>query len=93
MVLTISHPRELGKYIAPKGSVAVDGVSLTVIKHEACSMKHEKCPAKRDSAHVPCCVFHVSLVNYTLRHTTLGKKKVGDCVNIEIDVLARYATS
>ncbi len=78
-VLTIAYPHELEKYIVHKGSIAVDGVSLTVMKHVACSMKRGMC-------------FQVSLVSYTLGHTNLGNKKIGDKVNLEVDVLARYAT-
>ena len=74
VVLTVAHPRELSRYIVHKGSVAVDGVSLTVIKPKGWGSR-----------------FQVSLVSYTLHHTNLGGKRVGDCVNIEIDVLARYA--
>jgi riboflavin synthase len=57
--------------VAPRGSVTVDGVSLTVIdSHDA--------------------EFSVGLIPATLDETTLGLLSIGDCVNIEIDVLARY---
>lgn len=74
VVLTIFHSRELGKYIVYKGSIAVEGVSLTIMEHGARSF-----------------MFHVSLTPYTLKHTTLGNKKVGGRVNLEVDVLARYS--
>lgn len=72
VVLTIEAPKDfITKFIAPRASVAVSGVSLTVVG------------VHRDS-------FTVSLVSYTVGHTTLGKKKVGGSVNLEADMLARY---
>jgi len=59
------------KYIVPKGSVTVDGISLTVGK---VTKNH----------------FSVYLIPYTLKVTNLGGKKVGDSVNIETDILAKY---
>jgi riboflavin synthase len=67
-----SAPKTLFKYIAPKGSIAVDGISLTVVS------------VSRNS-------FSVSLVPFTLSRTTLGSKKPGDPVNLETDILAKYA--
>ena len=64
-------PRELGRYLVPKGSVAVDGVSLTVVE----------VAAERFSA---------QLIPHTLAVTTLGGRKVGDQVNLETDLLAKY---
>ncbi|MGI5831545.1 MAG: riboflavin synthase [Thermoguttaceae bacterium] len=64
-------PQELAKQMASKGSVAVDGVSLTLVRCE------------RN-------LFSVALIPYTLQVTTLGKCKVGDKVNIETDILAKY---
>ncbi|WP_347350163.1 riboflavin synthase [Intrasporangium sp.] len=61
----------LARYVAEKGSVTVDGVSLTVT-------------GVRDDG------FSVSLIPTTLELTTLGRKQVGDLVNIEVDVLAKY---
>ena len=66
-----SLPDELARYVAEKGSVAVDGVSLTV------------------SAIGPDW-FEVGLIPETLRSTTLGQKTVGDAVNLEVDILAKY---
>ena len=54
-----------------KGSIAVDGVSLTVV-------------AVDDDS------FAVSLIPTTLAHTTLGGRRVGDTVNLEVDVIAKY---
>jgi len=70
-VLKVSVPKQLIKLIAPKGSVAVDGVSLTVVE------------TGKDW-------FSVSLVSYTLENTNLNNLKIGDKVNIETDMLAKY---
>jgi riboflavin synthase len=68
----IAIPTELARYVAVKGSIAVDGVSLTVAGVGADS-------------------FSVGLIPTTLRATTLGERQVGDEVNLETDVLAKYA--
>lgn len=73
--ISISVPTELGKMIAAKGSVTVDGVSLTV--NEVRDVE--------DATH-----FTVNIIPHTAAHTTLGSLVQGDAVNIEIDVLARY---
>lgn len=70
----ISLPRDLARYVALKGSIAVDGVSLTV-------------SALEDG---PEPVFGVSLIPTTLASTTLGSKQPGDPVNLEVDVVAKY---
>jgi len=70
-VMRIHTPKELMQYIVPKGSIAVDGVSLTVVD-------------------VGADWFTVSLIPFTLEHTTLGLRKVGDVVNLEVDILAKY---
>jgi riboflavin synthase len=62
---------EIARYIVPKGSVAIDGVSLTVVE------------AKPDG-------FSVALIPHTLAITTLGRRQVGDRVNLEVDVLGKY---
>ncbi len=54
-----------------KGSVAIDGISLTIVD-------------------IADCVFSVALIPYTLTSTTLGHKKTGDLVNIEIDMLGKW---
>lgn len=69
--IEITYTRELRKFIALKGSVSIDGISLTVSMLE---------PA----------TFFVSLIPHTIQNTTLGEKKEGDIVNIEIDILSRY---
>ena len=70
--LVIEAPQELAKFIAPKGSVALDGISLTVNE-------------VNDNR------FGINIIPHTWNVTTLGKKKVGDFLNIEIDLMARYA--
>lgn len=70
-VMRIHTPKELMPYIVPKGSIAVDGVSLTVVE------------VGEDW-------FTVSLIPFTLEHTTIGLRKVGDVVNLEVDILAKY---
>ena len=67
----IAAPQDLLRYIAAKGSVCVDGVSLTV-------------NAVADD------VFDINLIPHTLAHTTFRDRRVGDRVNLEIDLLARY---
>lgn len=70
-VLRFSLPATISRYLVEKGSITVDGVSLTVVE------------AARDS-------FTVSLIPATLALTTLGTKAVGESVNLEVDVLAKY---
>jgi riboflavin synthase len=73
-VVTISMPSALARYVALKGSIAVDGVSLTV-------------SALSDT---PEPSFAVSLIPTTLSCTTLGSKQPGRRVNIEVDIVAKY---
>jgi riboflavin synthase len=72
----ISVPRGLGPMIAPKGSVALDGVSLTV---------NDVRVAEDGSTH-----FSVNIIPHTAQHTTLGDIAGGRQLNVEVDVLARY---
>jgi riboflavin synthase len=73
--LRLEAPRALGGGIAPKGSIALDGVSLTVNEVEDAGQ------ATR---------FTINLIPHTADHTTLGGIAVGRKLNLEIDVLARY---
>jgi len=73
--VTIEAPRVLGSGIAPKGSICLDGVSLTVNEVE-------------DSGDIT--RFTINLIPHTADHTTLGAIAVGRKLNLEIDVLARY---
>ncbi|HEY8534400.1 MAG TPA: riboflavin synthase [Micromonospora sp.] len=70
----IGVPAELARYVVPKGSIAVDGISLTVV-----SVADEPTPA-----------FTVHLIPTTLALTTLGRKEPGAAVNLEVDVMAKY---
>lgn len=70
-VLTFELPAQIAGYVAHKGSITLDGVSLTVSA------------VTQDS-------FQVSLIPETLRRTTLGSREVGERVNVEVDVLAKY---
>lgn len=71
VILSISPPDEYIKYFVLNGSVAIDGVSLTIgdVKDK---------------------YFEVTLISYTLENTTLGSLRVGNLVNIEIDILSKY---
>ncbi|NYE21098.1 riboflavin synthase [Microbacterium immunditiarum] len=81
-VVRISLPRELAPLVVDKGSIAVDGVSLTV---SAAS------PAPQPSVAEPAeAWFEVSLIPETLEATTLGAREPGDRVNLETDILARH---
>jgi len=74
--VTVAAPAEIAPYIATKGSITVDGVSLTVNTLED----------RADGS----CHFHLNLIPHTAEVTTLGGLRAGDAVNLEIDVLARY---
>ncbi|MFI7124209.1 riboflavin synthase [Nonomuraea sp. NPDC050153] len=69
--LRFSLPEALSRYVAEKGSIAIDGISLTVTTVDDDS-------------------FGVSLIPTTLKLTTMGERQVGDTVNIEVDVIAKY---
>ena len=70
--LTLRAPAPLARFIAPKGSVTLDGVSLTVNE------------VNGDA-------FTVLIIPHTLKVTTLGERAAGDEVNLEVDLMARYA--
>ena len=69
--LWIAYPPRLGPQLASKGSVAIDGVSLTLV-----DVERER--------------FSVQLIPHTLAVTTLGRLSIGDRVNLETDLLAKY---
>ncbi|MBU3077012.1 riboflavin synthase [Sphingomonas quercus] len=73
--IDVAVPAALGPYVAAKGSIAVDGVSLTVNRVEDVAAGT---------------LFSVNIIPHTAGMTTLGALAPGDRVNIEIDVLARY---
>ena len=70
--IDVRVPGDLMRFIAEKGSVALDGTSLTVNRVEAE-------------------IFSVLLVPHTLRVTTWGERRRGDEINLEVDLIARYA--
>ena len=71
MVMSIRAPREISYYLVEKGSVAVEGVSLTIS-----GLRGE--------------TFQVYIVPFTAQNTTLGEKRVGDWVNVEVDIIGKY---
>ena len=73
-IVTFDVPAPLGALLVPKGSVAVDGISLTV----------NVCRKQR---------FSVAIIPFTLRHTNLRARRVGDKVNIETDLIGKYVQS
>ncbi len=73
--LHIAAPKALARYLAFKGSIAVDGVSLTV-------------NAVTDAADA--CVIAINLIPHTLEHTAFGRLHEGARVNLEVDTIARY---
>ena len=73
-VFRIRVPKRLNRYIVEKGFVAVDGISLTVVKRGASS-------------------FTLAVIPYTLKNTNLASVSVGDQVNLEADILAKYVES
>ncbi|WIM94679.1 riboflavin synthase [Actinoplanes oblitus] len=70
-VVTFSLPAELARYVVEKGSITVDGVSLTVMA-------------------VTADTFSVGMIPATSKHTVLGSKAIGEPVNLEVDVIAKY---
>ena len=73
-IFRIRAPKRLNRYIVEKGFVAVDGISLTVVKIGASS-------------------FTLAVIPYTLKNTNLAALSVGDRVNLEADILAKYVES
>ncbi len=71
VLFRFSHPAELGSFIMEKGSIAVDGISLTVFD----------CKDNQ---------FTVSVIPFTLGHTNLNSRKIGDLINIECDMIGKY---
>jgi riboflavin synthase len=71
VVVTVDVPDSLRRYLVEKGSITIDGVSLTV-------------------ADITDDGFSVALIPHTLQVTTLGLRNLGDTVNLEVEVLAKY---
>jgi len=71
LIIGVEVPEEMVKYIVEKGSISVDGISLTV----------NYCQGR---------VFYVNIIPHTARVTTLGRKRPGERVNIEVDIIGKY---
>ena len=86
-LLRVGLPREIARYVAVKGSVVLDGVSLTVVDVE--DAQHDA----PDASPTPGAgaSLSVGLIPETLRRTTLGTRRPGERVNLEVDVMAKYA--
>jgi riboflavin synthase len=69
---TFEAPPDIARYVAAKGSIAIDGVSLTVNEVDGAR-------------------FGVNLIPHTIDHTTFAQRRPGDPVNLEVDLIARYA--
>jgi riboflavin synthase len=82
-LVEVELPAELSRYLVPKGSITVDGVSLTVVEVSTAST----------GSTTGAGTFTVSLIPETLARTTLGLKEPGDPVNLEVDVVAKYVES
>ena len=82
-VIEISLPTALSRYLVERGSITVDGVSLTVVSVDSATSEdsHGPTPGHR---------FTVSLIPETLARTSLGFRQPGDLVNLEVDVIAKY---
>ena len=74
IIFRIRVPKRLNPYIVEKGFIAVDGISLTVVKRGSSS-------------------FTLAVIPYTLRNTNLASVSIGDQVNLEADILAKYVES
>lgn len=85
-LLRIGLPQEIARYVAVKGSVALDGVSLTVVDVVDAPHAPDVAPVPGAGASLS-----VGLIPETLRRTTLGTRRPGERVNLEVDVLAKYA--
>jgi riboflavin synthase len=72
----ITLPGQISRYVVEKGSIAVDGISLTV--------------SALSPPETPAGWFEVCLIPETLKRTTLGTREPGDTVNLEVDVIAKY---
>jgi riboflavin synthase len=76
----VDAPPELARYLAYKGSIAVNGVSLTVNRVEDVAT----------GAQPTCCRVWINLIPHTIEVTSLGALRPGDRVNLEVDMIARY---
>jgi riboflavin synthase len=84
--LVIDAPPALAKYLAYKGSIVVNGVSLTVNGVDDLGLE----PGGQEQNQEPACRFSINLIPHTIEATTLKHLSVGARVNLEIDLIARY---
>ena len=90
-LLRVGLPREIARYVAVKGSVALDGVSLTVVDvDDVNEARHDAAPDVSPTPGAGASL-SVGLIPETLRRTTLGTRRPGERVNLEVDVMAKYA--
>jgi riboflavin synthase len=91
--LRVSLPVGLDRYVVEKGSITVDGISLTVVDVDVSdavtSPAADRATAGKPQA--PAGSFTVAVIPHTAAVTTLGFKRRGDTVNLEVDVMAKYA--
>ena len=91
-VVRVSLPASLARYVVHKGSITVDGVSLTV--SALSPAEPSPVPLATSTPSAPSIPtdnwFEISLIPETLKRTTLGTKQPGDEVNLEVDVIAKY---
>jgi riboflavin synthase len=71
LIMAVRFPREIAPYLVQKGSVTVEGISLTISDLQGDA-------------------FQVAIIPYTAENTTLGRKRVGEQVNIEVDIIGKY---
>jgi len=85
--LIVKVEKNILKFIAPKGSIAVDGISLTVVNtYEDLSLNSSlDSNFNKDSGY-----FSITVIPHTFENTTLKYKKINSLLNIEVDILARY---
>lgn len=99
--MSFEVPKELARYVARKGSICIDGVSLTVNDVEDAlsppsapqTVPPSSAARARDTGQRPMAAagrFGVNIVPHTMAHTTLGRLQEGDRVNLEVDQIARY---
>jgi riboflavin synthase len=90
-LVTIALPARLSRYVVEKGSIAVDGVSLTVVDTgPATGGPADRTDAAGEAAGGAGHWLSVSLIPETLARTTLGRKRAGDLVNLETDIIAKH---
>lgn len=91
-LIRVALPTGLGRYVAEKGSIAVDGVSLTVTAVNTPGAGSGEAGTESTDNPEDCDDwFEIGVIPTTLAETTLGGRTVGDRVNLEVDVVAKYA--